>query len=66
MFFFVAPLLLVGAVSLWPTSDYELKPGFSFDNYATIFAGCAQPGRAVRDAEDLLVDAALLVRWPGR
>ena len=41
VFFFVAPLLLVGAVSLWPTSDYELKPGFSFDNYATIFAGCA-------------------------
>jgi putative spermidine/putrescine transport system permease protein len=27
-------------VSLWPTSDYELKPGFVFDNYATIFAGC--------------------------
>ena len=29
VFFFVAPLLLVGAVSLWPTSDYELKPGFT-------------------------------------
>ena len=41
LFFFVAPLLLVGAVSLWPTSDYELMPGFTFDNYATIFAGCA-------------------------
>ncbi len=41
VFFFVAPLVLVGAVSLWPTSDYELKPGFVFDNYATIFAGCA-------------------------
>jgi putative spermidine/putrescine transport system permease protein len=41
VFFFVAPLLLVGAVSLWPTSDYELKPGFTFDNYQTIFAGCA-------------------------
>jgi putative spermidine/putrescine transport system permease protein len=40
VFFFVAPLLLVGAVSLWPTSDYELKPGFTFDNYQTIFAGC--------------------------
>jgi putative spermidine/putrescine transport system permease protein len=40
VFFFVAPLLLVGAVSLWPTSDYELKPGFTFDNYRTIFAGC--------------------------
>ncbi|HEY2188255.1 MAG TPA: ABC transporter permease [Caldimonas sp.] len=41
LFFFVAPLVLVGAVSLWPTSDYELKPGFTFANYATIFAGCA-------------------------
>ena len=40
VFFFVVPLLLVGAVSLWPTSDYELKPGFTFDNYQTIFAGC--------------------------
>jgi len=41
LFFFVAPLLLVAAVSLWPTSDYELLPGFTFQNYATIFAGCA-------------------------
>jgi len=41
LFFFVAPLLLVAAVSLWPTSDYELKPGFTFENYATLFAGCA-------------------------
>jgi putative spermidine/putrescine transport system permease protein len=40
VFFFIAPLLLVVAVSLWPTSDYELVPGFTFDNYATIFAGC--------------------------
>ena len=41
LFFFIAPLLLVAAVSLWPTSDYELLPGFTFQNYATIFAGCA-------------------------
>jgi putative spermidine/putrescine transport system permease protein len=41
LFFFVAPLVLVAAVSLWPTSDYELVPGFTFQNYATIFAGCA-------------------------
>ncbi len=40
-FFFVAPLVLVAAVSLWPTSDYELVPGFTFDNYASIFAGCS-------------------------
>ena len=41
LFFFIAPLVLVAAVSLWPTSDYELLPGFTFQNYATIFAGCA-------------------------
>lgn len=40
--FFVAPLVLVGAVSLWPTEEYTLVPGFTFDNYATIFRGCAQ------------------------
>ena len=40
-FFFVAPLLLVVLVSLWPSSDYELVPGFTLQNYATIFAGCA-------------------------
>ena len=40
-FFFIAPLVLVGAVSLWPSSDYELVPGFTLQNYATIFAGCA-------------------------
>ncbi len=39
-FFFVAPLVLVAAVSLWPTSDYELIPGFTFQNYESIFAGC--------------------------
>jgi len=40
VFFFVAPLVLVAAVSLWPTRDYALVPGFTFENYATIFAGC--------------------------
>jgi len=40
-FFFVAPLLLIAAVSFWPTSDYELIPGFTGQNYATIFEGCA-------------------------
>ena len=39
-FFFIAPLVLVAAVSLWPTSDYELIPGFTFQNYQSIFAGC--------------------------
>ena len=40
VFFFVAPLVLVAAVSLWPTSDYELIPGFTFQNYESLFAGC--------------------------
>jgi putative spermidine/putrescine transport system permease protein len=39
-FFFVAPLLLVAAVSFWPTSDYELVPGFTLQNYVSIFEGC--------------------------
>lgn len=41
LFFFVAPLLLIGAVSFWPTSDYELIPGFTGQNYVSIFEGCA-------------------------
>ncbi len=40
-FFFIAPLLLVAAVSFWPTSDYELIPGFTGQNYVSIFSGCA-------------------------
>lgn len=41
VFFFVAPLLLIVAVSFWPTSDYALVPGFTADNYVSIFSGCA-------------------------
>ncbi len=40
-FFFVAPLLLIVAVSFWPTSDYALVPGFTGDNYVSIFSGCS-------------------------
>ena len=40
-FFFVAPLLLIVAVSFWPTSDYALVPGFTGQNYVSIFEGCA-------------------------
>ena len=65
VFFFVAPLLLVGAVSLWPTSDYELKPGFTLRQLRDHLRRLRQPGRAVRHAEDLLVDAALLARGLG-
>jgi putative spermidine/putrescine transport system permease protein len=39
--FFVAPLLLIVAVSFWPTSDYELVPGFTGQNYVSIFEGCS-------------------------
>lgn len=39
--FFVAPLLLIVAVSFWPTSDYALVPGFTGQNYVSIFEGCA-------------------------
>jgi len=40
LFFFIAPLLLIAAVSFWPTSDYELIPGFTGKNYVSIFEGC--------------------------
>ena len=40
VFFFIAPLLLIAAVSFWPTSDYELIPGFTGQNYVSIFEGC--------------------------
>jgi putative spermidine/putrescine transport system permease protein len=40
-FFFVAPLLLIFAVSFWPTSDYELVPGFTGQNDVSIFEGCS-------------------------
>jgi putative spermidine/putrescine transport system permease protein len=50
-FFFIAPLLLIAAVSFWPTSDYELIPGFTFQNYISIFDGCgnlAEPCTTLR------------------
>lgn len=40
-FFFLAPLVLVVAVSLWPLDEYQLVPGFTFDNYVSLFQGCA-------------------------
>ena len=44
LFFFIAPLLLIAAVSFWPTSDYELIPGFTGQNYVSIFDGCSNLG----------------------
>jgi len=39
--FLVLPLLLVGAVSFWQATDYELIPAFTGKNYVDVFAGCA-------------------------
>jgi putative spermidine/putrescine transport system permease protein len=38
--FFALPLLLVVAVSFWPQNEYTLEPGFTWDNYLTLFNGC--------------------------
>jgi len=46
--FLVLPLLLVGAVSFWQATDYELIPAFTGKNYVDVFAGCA-------NTEDLCV-----------
>ncbi len=41
-FYFVAPLVLVAAVSFWPMHDYALVPGFTLDNYVAAFDGCSR------------------------
>jgi putative spermidine/putrescine transport system permease protein len=40
MLFFAMPLLLIVAVSFWPQNEYTLEPGFTLDNYVTLFNGC--------------------------
>jgi putative spermidine/putrescine transport system permease protein len=40
LLFFIAPLALVLMVSFWNFNEYELLPGFTFDNYLKIFEGC--------------------------
>ena len=40
-FFFLVPLGLVVMVSFWEFNEYELIPGFTFDNYLNVFSGCA-------------------------
>jgi putative spermidine/putrescine transport system permease protein len=40
-FFFLIPLGLVLMVSFWEFNEYELIPGFTFDNYLSVFNGCA-------------------------
>ncbi|KQV91724.1 ABC transporter permease [Rhizobacter sp. Root1221] len=39
--FLVLPLALVGAVSFWQATDYELIPAFSGQNYLDVFQGCS-------------------------
>jgi putative spermidine/putrescine transport system permease protein len=39
--FLVLPLALVGAVSFWQATDYELVPAFSGQNYLDVFNGCS-------------------------
>ena len=56
--FFVIPLGLIGAVSFWQATDYELIPAFSLQNYLDVFRGCgaslSTPGEGpLRDAQDL-------------
>ena len=38
--FFALPLLLILAVSFWPQNEYTLEPGFTLENYVTVFEGC--------------------------
>lgn len=42
--FFAMPLLLVAAVSFWPQNEYTLEPGFTLDNYVSLFDGCLGGG----------------------
>jgi putative spermidine/putrescine transport system permease protein len=51
--FFILPLVLVAAVSLWPQSEYALEPGFTLDNYTALFHGCVFDA----DSHDLCVTA---------
>ena len=38
--FFLVPLALIVMVSFWDFNEYELLPGFTLKNYASIFEGC--------------------------
>jgi putative spermidine/putrescine transport system permease protein len=38
--FFLVPLALIGMVSFWQATDYELIPAFTAQSYLDIFSGC--------------------------
>jgi len=38
--FFLVPLALIVMVSFWDFNEYELLPGFTLKNYASVFDGC--------------------------
>jgi putative spermidine/putrescine transport system permease protein len=40
LLFFLVPLALILLVSFWNFNEYELLPGFTLRNYASIFEGC--------------------------
>ena len=42
--FFVIPLALVLMVSFWHYDQYPLIPGFTFENYLSVFEGCGNTG----------------------
>jgi putative spermidine/putrescine transport system permease protein len=54
LLFFLVPLALILMVSFWNFNEYELIPGFTFRNYATLFEGCGR----LTDTGDLCVTLA--------
>ena len=42
--FFLIPLALVLTVSFWNYNQYEMVPGFTFNNYIDVFDGCLSGG----------------------
>jgi putative spermidine/putrescine transport system permease protein len=51
LLFFLIPLVLVLMVSFWHFTEYELIPGFTLENYLTVFEGCSR----LNDRGDLCV-----------
>jgi putative spermidine/putrescine transport system permease protein len=40
LLFFLVPLALIVMVSFWQFDEYQMLPGFSLDNYVSVFDGC--------------------------
>lgn len=39
--FFIVPLMLTIIISFWDYNEYEILPGFTLNNYVTVFEGCS-------------------------